>query len=262
MIAVTFTGLRERLQMLDRLEREQLPFAAVLALTNTAQDVKQALVAEMSAVFDRPTRATLNALYVQPATRDKFEARVFIKDGQSENAKGNLVGQEGVWGKGRAANTWLTPQVYGGARSQTGVEKRLSRSGALGAGQYVVPGRSLRLDAYGNVGQGQLNKILSGAGLLSGPGYDANATDSKRSRAKGNKRYFVIRKGSRPIGIAERLGYSKGSRNNIRMALAFVRAPSYQKRFDFFGVAERTARDQLPIRFELALARAIATRRR
>lgn len=262
MISINSSGLREIEQMLNKLEREQLPFAAMLALTHTAQDVKQALVAEMSAVFDRPTRATLGGLYIESATKAKLEARVFIKDGRRKNDKGNIVGQEGVWGKGRAANRWLTAQVYGGARSQTGVEKRLSRNGVLAAGQYVVPGRALRLDAYGNVGQGRLGKILSGAGQLSGPGYDANATDSKRSRDKGNKRYFVIRKGSRPIGIAERLGDGKGSRNNIRMALAFVRAPSYQKRFDFFGVAERTARDQLPIRFELALARAIATRKR
>ncbi len=30
----------ERLQQLDHLEREQLPFAAALALTSTAQEVK------------------------------------------------------------------------------------------------------------------------------------------------------------------------------------------------------------------------------
>ena len=82
MIQVTFKGLRERLQTIDRLEREQLPFAAALALTKTAEKVKAELYAEMQTAFDRPTRATLDSLFLQAATKEKMEARVFIKDGQ------------------------------------------------------------------------------------------------------------------------------------------------------------------------------------
>ncbi|MGQ7957672.1 hypothetical protein ACUTAF_08145 [Pseudomonas sp. SP16.1] len=259
---VTFSGLRERLQTLDRLEREQLPFAAALALTRTAQEVQKGIRSEMETVFDRPTRATLNSLFIQPATKEKMEARVWIKDGRQVNAKGNLVGQEGQWGKGRAASTWLTPQVYGGGRNDKGFEKMLRRKGVLGPGQYVVPGDKLPLDQHGNIGRGQLNKILSGAQLFTEEGYKANVTDSRRSTRKGNRRYFLIKKGSRPIGIAERLGYGKGSRNNIRIVLAFVGGPAYRQRLDFFGVAEKVAEDQLPIQFELALARALGTRRR
>ncbi|WP_325065248.1 hypothetical protein [Pseudomonas xionganensis] len=261
-VKVTFTGLRERLQTLDRLEREQLPFAAALALTRTAQEIQKGLRSEIETVFDRPTRATLNSLYLQPATKEKMEARVWIKDGRSTNAAGNLVGKEGQWGKGRAASTWLNPQVYGGGRGDKGFEKMLRRKGALGPGQYVVPGEKLGLDQYGNIGRGNLNKILSGAQLFTQEGYNANATDSVRSRRKGNRRYFLIRKGSRPIGVAERLGRGQGSRNNIRIVLAFVRRPTYSQRLDFFGVAEKIAKDQLPVQFELALARALGTRRR
>lgn len=261
MIQVTFKGLRERLQTLDRLEREQLPFAAALALTRTAQGVQAELQAEMQVAFDRPTRATLNSLYVQPATKAKLEAKVWVKDGRSRSSGGNIVGQDGAWGKGRAASKWLSPQIYGGQRNKKGFERRLERSGVLAPGQYVVPGDSTKLDSYGNVSRGQLNKMLSGAGLLSGAGYDANATDSDRSQAKGNRRFFLVRKGSRPIGIAERLGYGKGSQNNIRMALAFVKQPAYRKGFDFFRLSERIAEDLLPIEFEKALAQALATRR-
>lgn len=261
-LSVTFTGQRDRLQTLDRLEREQLPFAAALALTRTAQEVEKGLVTEMTNVFDRPTRATLNSLFIQPATKQRMEARVWIKDGRSTTASGNLVGREGSWGKGRAASTWLTPQVFGGARSEKGFEKMLERVGALDGGRFVVPGKDQPLDQFGNIGRGRLNKILSGARLFAEEGYDANATDSKRSTAKGNTRYFLIKKGRRPIGIAERMGRGKGSRNKIRMALVFVRQPTYSPRFDFFGVAQRIAEDQLPIQFELALAQAVATRRR
>jgi hypothetical protein len=237
---VTFTGLRERLQSLDRLEREQLPFAAALALTTTAQDVKEALVEEMRTVFDRPTRFTLNSLFVEPATKDKIKARVWMKD--------TLPG-----GGGRPASDWLAPQIYGGGRDQKASEKRLSAKGVLPDGKYIVPGKGLKLDAYGNISRGTLNKILSGLGAQ----FDRYSNSTTSRRSAGNlKRYFVMKKGNRPIGIAERTGKGK---SGMRMVIAFASRPQYGKRFDFFEVAKRVAEDRLPIRFELALARALGT---
>ena len=249
MIKVTFTGMRERLQTLDRLEREQLPFAAALSLTAAAQEVKKALVEEMRSVFDRPTRWTLNSVFIEPATKERMEARVWLKD-EKPDAGGTPDAED------------LAPQIYGGGREYKGTEKMLYRRGALGSGQYVLPGDKLQLDRHGNIGRGKLTKMLSGAGLFTQEGYDANATDSTRSRRKGNHRFFLMRKGRAPIGIAERVGWGKGSRNNIRMVLVFGRRPSYSKRFDFFGSAEAVAQDVLPIEFEKAMARALATRRR
>lgn len=228
MFEVTFTGLRERLQSLDRLEREQLPFAAALALTTTAQDVKEALVDEMRTVFDRPTRFTLNSLFVETATKDRLSARVWMKDAGA-----------GGGGGGRSAAEWLAPQIYGGGRDQKASEKRLGAKGALPGGKYIVPGKGLKLDAHGNISRSKMRKILSGV-------------DERR-------RYFIMKKGNRPIGIAERTG--KGQ-DGLRMVIAFARRPQYGKQFDFFRVAKRTAEDRLPVRFELALARALATRRR
>lgn len=243
MIEVSFKGLRERLQMLDRLEREQLPFAASLALTGTAQDVKRGLVDEMATVFDRPTRWTLNSLFVMPATKESMKARVWMKD-------------ESPGSGGKPATEWLAPQVFGGSRGQKRSEKMLTDAGLLPVGQYIMPGKGMRLDAYGNISRGTMNKILSGLGAQQDK--YANSTDSKRSI--GNlKRYFVLRKGGRPLGIAERTG--RGA-NGMRMVIAFGSRPGYSKRFDFFEVAERIANDRLPIRFELALARALATRGR
>ncbi|MGE8501676.1 MAG: hypothetical protein ACN6P1_05500 [Pseudomonas sp.] len=265
-LSVTFTGQRNRLQTLDHLEREQLPFAAALALTRTAQEVQKGLRHEMTNVFDRPTRATLGGVFIEPATREKMAARVWINDGgvsdfrRAESLRTNTPLSN--WEEDRAASRWITPNIFGGARSEKGFEKMLERVGALDGGRFVVPGKDQPLDQFGNIGRGRLNKILSGARLFAEEGYKANATDSARSTAKGNTRYFLIKKGRRPIGIAERLGRGKGSRNNIRMALVFVRQPTYSRRFDFYGVAERIAEDQLPIQFELALAQAVATRRR
>jgi hypothetical protein len=261
MIKVSFGGLRERLQTLDRLEREQLPFAAALALTSTAQVVADDLRAEMQVVFDRPTPATLNSLFIQPATKQRMEARVWIKDGGSAGPAGRSVGGTGAWGKGRAAIKWLTPEVFGGPRDDKGVERLLRRRGVLAQGQYVVPGEKLPLDQYGNVSRGTLNKILSGASLFTQEGYSANATGSKRSRAKGNaKRYFVMHDSNRkPFAIAERTGLG---RSGLRVVLAFTKRPSYSKALDWYAIAERSAEQSLPIEFEKAMAQALATMRR
>lgn len=242
-IEVKFTGLRERLQMLDRLEREQLPFAAALALTGTAQDVKQELVSEMGSVFDRPTRWTMNSLFVDRATKASMKARVWMKD-------------ESPGSGGKAATEWLAPQIFGGQRGEKRSEKMLSDSGRLPAGKYIMPGKGMKLDAYGNISRGTMNKILSGLGAQHDE--HANSTDSRRSI--GNlKRYFILKKGKQALGIAERTGKRK---EGMRMVIAFGRRPQYAKRFDFFGTAQRVAEDRLPIRFELALARALATSRR
>lgn len=260
MLKVSFSGLRERLQTLDRLEREQLPFAAALALTRTAQVVAEDLRAEMRTVFDRPTPATLDSLFIQPATKQKMEALVFIKDGRSGTAAGGVAGQAGRWGKGRAAIKWLTPEVFGGPRDDKGVEAMLRRRGVLAQGQYVVPGERMQLDQYGNIPRGKLNQILSGAGLFTEQGYNANATGSKRSRAKGNgSRYFVLHDSNRqPFAIAERTG---SGRAGLRVVMAFTKRPTYSKALDWFAIAERSAEAALPIEFEKAMAQALATRR-
>lgn len=262
MFTVKQKGMERGLSELTDLERNQLPFASALCLTRTAQIVGADIQAEMGIVFDRPTPATLNSIYIQPATKQKLEARVWIKDGRSVNGKGNVVGREGAWGKGRAASTWLTPEIYGGPRSDKGIEKMLRRKGVLKQGQYIVPGNRMELDAYGNIPKGTLNKIISGASLFTEEGYSANATGSKRSRAKGNaKRYFVMHNAKRePFAVAERTG---SGRSGLRVVLAFAgRTPRYRKTLDFFEIAERTAQRELPRQFELAMAQAMATWRR
>lgn len=271
MIRVSFTGLRERLATLSRLEREQLPFAAALALTRTAQVVAEDLRHEMQVVFDRPTPATLNSLYIQPATKQRMEARVWINDGRMSDWRAGLIkagkASPSKWGEGRTAIKWLTPEVFGGPRSHKGVEGLLRRKGALQQGQYIMPGESMKgsLDKYGNISTGLMTKMLSGAGLYTQEGYNANATDSKRSRKKGNaQRFFVMHNSKgKPIGIVERYAWGKGSRSSIRIAVAFVsKRPTYGKTLDWFAIAERSANEALPIEFEKAMAQALATRRR
>lgn len=240
MIKVEATGLQDRLAELTDLERNQLPYATALALTETAKKVKERLEGEMRTVFDRPTPYTLNSLRLFPATKQKLVARVWMKNEADKAAP---------------ATKWLTPQVYGGGRDDKRSEKLLRAKGVLPEGKYIVPGRDAKLDGFGNIGRGQLQKIIAGLGAQQDK--YANSTDSRRSI--GNlKRFFVMRRGRDAIGIGERTGRG---RDKVKLVLAFVGRPGYRKEFDFFTIANQEAEDELPIQFELALARALATRR-
>lgn len=244
MITISPGALSDVLDELTNLERDQIPFAAALALTNTAKAVEQVLVNEMRTVFDRPTPYTLNSLRVFPATKEKLVARVWMKD-------------ESV--KAEPATRWLTPEIYGGDRRTKRAERQLRERGILPDGKYVVPGAGAKLDKYGNISRGQVTKALSGIGGYTQQGYDANATSSARSSKKGNaRRYFVMFDADRrPIGIAERT--AKG-REKLSIVLAFVSKPSYRVTFDFHQVAQREA--EARIRDEAVKAVAVARRTR
>lgn len=223
--------------------RRQIPFAQAVAATRTAKIVAAAEVEAMRSSFDRPTRFTLNSLRVKPATKARPEAHVWVKDEATKN---------------RAPTQWLLPEVHGGDRSQKGLERALQRAGVLDPGKWITPADDAPLDAHGNLNRGWLQKVLSSLQAQQDP--YANSTGSRRS-ARNRRRFFVLRRGSRVLGIAERTGYGRGSRHRIRVVLAFTGKPSYPKRLDFHGVAERTVRAELPRHYEQALREAVLSAR-
>ncbi|MFI8479650.1 hypothetical protein ACIGCM_03675 [Pseudomonas sp. NPDC078700] len=249
MFKVEADGLAAQLAALTDLEKKQLPFATALTLTRTAEKVEQRLVGEMRTVFDRPTSWTLNSLRVFPATKQKLVARVWMKNEADKSSP---------------ATKWLSPEIYGGPRQDKRSEAMLRQRGILPANKYIVPGAGAQLDQFGNLKRGQITKVLSGIGGFTQQGYTANASGSRRSRAKGNaRRYFVMYDSQRqPIGIAERTGRGPNSRAKLRIIMAFVSKPSYSKAFNFFSIAEREAEAQLPVQWRLALAQALSTARR
>ncbi|HEU4603750.1 MAG TPA: hypothetical protein VFS24_17375, partial [Steroidobacteraceae bacterium] len=131
---------------LSGMARDQVPFATVLALTRTAKFAERKIKEEIPRVFDRPTPFTKNATYVQPATKQRRYAMVYIRE------------QE----KGRVAPIrYLQPQIYGGARGRKSFEKRLIESGKMPPNTYAVAATAADLDQYGNIKGGQITKILS-----------------------------------------------------------------------------------------------------
>lgn len=213
--------------------------AQAQAVNEVAKVAEQQLRQEVAGVFDRPTPFTLNAFRIQYARPSQPEAAVWVKDEKSGASKG------------LAPEDWFGPQVYGGERSLKASERMLRSMGILPPGMYVVPGKGARLDAYGNMSRGHIVQLLSGMKAFNRAGSDHNATESTRSARKGHANaFFVLRRGSQPIGIAERRGRA------VQVVLVFTREPNYAPRFDFHGVVRKVAENDALV--EAAVDKAIA----
>jgi hypothetical protein len=152
---VDIVGIAQARDMLGGLQDKRFAYNIAQALTQTAVEAKPALQREMRDVFDRPTRFTIDSVYVKPATIDNLVAEVGIKNEQA-----------GV----RPATHWLRWQVYGGLRRMKAFEKLLVSGGFMRNDQRAVPGQAAKLDAFGNISVGQIVQILSQLRLEAGGG--------------------------------------------------------------------------------------------
>jgi hypothetical protein len=226
--------------------KAQVAYAARKAVVKTAEDVRQAQINEMKAVFDRPTPYTLRGVYNKLIRTDPPTARVWLKD---DRGKG-----------GGAAADYLMPQIAGGARPQKRMEYNLAMNGHLPSGWVTVPGQGARLDAYGNMSVGQVKQILSALGSAEmTSGYSANRTVRSAKRRKNLPKFFVIQPGRGSHlhpGVYQRFGFALGSA--IKPVLMFVPAATYSPRFNFDRVANATIARVASAHFRAALVEAKA----
>ena len=99
---------------------------------------------------------------------------------------------------------------------------------------------------------GQIVQILSALGAAERvSGFMANRTKRSQRRNRNAPDYFVGRpgNGTGPRGIWQRVG------SGARPILIFVKRPTYRRRFDFYGVANRVAQAEFEPLFRRALAR-------
>lgn len=240
------TDLSPALSALIDVER-QAPYALARAMTKTGVEVKAAEVALIKGAVDKPTPFTLGAVYLQPATKTRLQARVWLKDTKS----------------GR--DNHMLPLVEGGGRPLKRFEQRLRMTGYMAADERAVPGTAAKLDAYGNMSRGQITQILSQLRTAVVQGDFSNASWSKRSIAKRSRvAYFGTRVGAArsgvagrgraeyqqhlPRGVWERRQHAWGT--SVRPVLLFVKSTSYSKSLDFFGVGERVVRERFPQHLE------------
>lgn len=229
-------------------QQKQVRFAAAVTLTKVAQVAREDQYEQMRRVFDRPTRFTLNSLFLKRATPNDLEAVVYLKDTNGPNGH------------------YLLPQIRGGSRVPKPFELALQRSGVLPNGYVAVPASGARIDAYGNMERGQIIQVLSFLQSFAEQGYAANATPEKRKRlARGSKKrqgfaYFVSgrEKGKRlPLGIWQRTHFGMGTA--IRPVLLFYRRVHYRAVYEFAQGAHRTFEREWPKTYRTELTNALLT---
>jgi hypothetical protein len=258
----TFDARELETKLIQPLEGSPLRIrnAVAAALTRTAVAAREAEKREMRDVFDRPTPFTLGSLFVRPATGERPEALMGIKD--------NVGGS-------RSAVSWLRWHIKGGLRTQTAYERRLVSAGAMRADQRAVPGKFARLDAFGNFSRGQLVQILSQLRIESSTGSsralprilpaDNEATQRakrgtiRRAYNRAGGQYFALPNGRGRLlpGIYIARQFANG-RSDPRPVMLFVNRAQYEAgRFDFFYVAGLVIRRELPRQLAGQLARSL-----
>lgn len=221
-------NIGEGREYLLQLAARDIPFAIAVSLTKTAKEVQAAEIGEMQRAFDRPTPFALRGTFVKPATVQRQEARVWLKDDPL--------------GVGTPAIKFLSPQIFGGERKHKRFEKALIAYGLMPSDMFAVPGERARIDRYGNISLGQIVQILSALGAAERvSGFTANRT-ARSAKRKGGRlvQYFAGRPGNGdgPLGIWQRVG--KGA----RPVLIFVRKPTYKPRFRWYEVADRVVSER------------------
>ncbi|NKE43395.1 hypothetical protein HB662_01300 [Roseomonas frigidaquae] len=257
-ITITRNDLPRLGRFLGGLGREQVPFAVVSSLTKAAVQVKAAQLAGMAAAFDRPTRWTMNSLYVEPATKQKPVANVHFKDFAP---------------KGVPAGRYLRPQILGGQRLLKAHERQLG----FRPGYMAVPGKWAKLDAHGNMDAGERTRFLAVLNLMrQDPSgnvlWRRNTKQMDRLRKAGlnepeKRPYFIV-----PVGRTEathpglahlppgiyRVGKEYGGAPLLIVAFVRQYPNSYTPRFDFVGIGSRTVEEVLPRLLATAAAQGFA----
>ncbi|WP_342640925.1 hypothetical protein [Rhodoligotrophos ferricapiens] len=226
---------------------KNIRFGIARGLTQTAQAAHRDLVKGARAAFDRPTKATLDAFYIRPATRELLEAEVGVKD--------ELAG----FAKGTPASKFLAPHIFGGGRRQKRSERALSIAGLMGNKGFLVPGSGMKLNQYGNIPGSTMVRILAdlrAAETTAGYQMNRTAASQKRNRNYRRERYFVPPPGSKLTpGVYRRRG------GKIAPVLIFVPDVQYHKRFDFFGIVSRSVERNASRLIQRSIRQALATMR-
>lgn len=211
----------DRAYRLVEMYPDQVEFAMAKSLTRTGKRVQTGLENLVDETFDRPTPFIQRGWRTIPATKRNPVAEVTTKDGSRP---------------GSDPARYLAPHVYGVHRSRKKHESELHKRGHAEPSQRLVPA-SISLDKYGNVRRGAVNRIAQ--------------------ELQGKGRYFVgTIKGH--TGVWQR--YGRGFRN-VRLALALVDDPDYDKTLRVYERGDAIAREFIAVDFLDAMEDAIATAR-
>lgn len=235
---------------LKDIELLQFPYAMMLTLNDAAFAVRKAWADEMPKVFDRPTPSTINAVLINKATKRTLEAQVFLR---SETSGGTPPAR------------YLEADVKGGQRRVKPFEKLLRNAGVLGSGEFAVPGKGMKLDAFGNIPKSVIVAVLSDLqaqrDLLNNSNPESRRKRSRRKTKRGGVYFYTrAKRGRLPRGIYNRIETGFGSA--VQSALYIVSSATYEPRYRVFDIAREVFDAHVRERFPHNLAFAMKSRKK
>ena len=217
------------------------------AMTLAAYDARDYLKNVTPRYVDRPTKWTLNSMFVEKAKPGNLTTRFGFKD--------TAV-------KGTPAAKYLQPMVGGGRRPEKRSESAMQARGVLRGHEYLVPAEArpnggvypLKLDQYGNVRGADMVRILSRVKGLREQGATQNVSGARRSQRKRNQSdFFVGTPGGLPRGIYARVGprpRNGGLARGFHTIFHITRQPQYAPQFPVKDILAKKFNEKFPSIFE------------
>ncbi len=238
---ITF-DLQPLIRTLDTLQQTQVPFAASVALNQTAFRVAEQLNLATTQYFQSPVPFTQKGFNYQKSTKKDLVASVFP---EARRAR------------------YLNVQISGGGRKRKLYEsffRTLSREDLL----QVVPSKTI-LDGRGNPRKGIFKEIQQGLSNASGSGFFIGTPRGRRPGGIANVP-GVYRRGSagpagkpgRPVGSRTGRGSSSVRTRTLTPIFTVQGRPKYEPLFPFYELGNQTANSVWAAEFKKALDRATA----
>lgn len=257
MITVKIEGLDELRRSLSDLHSRQVPFAAARALTKTAKSVEKRVQESMADAFSSASPYVKRATFATSATKSRLEAIIGLKDLKPSG--------------GTAPAVLLKEHFTGGLRGNKPYEKALIALGVMPGGYRAIPGRGMRLNAYGNPTRESIRRVLEV--IKTGQIYDGGV-NTVNSRSRGRQKnqadisYFLKRVGDTSwrskhlaSGIYRRVYAGRGKPSAAIPILLFIKQAAYRKVLDMERSAREVVEREFRPNFDVALSEAIRTAR-
>jgi len=233
-IDIDFKQAANELERKIKKVEQKLPYLTMRALNETAYKTRELLQEDMRHVFVNPTPWVLRSIKYWKAGYKKvngekkwnMSAGVYINE-YNRGATAKLDASAGQIQQGTKPSSSvlggseiLAPHIFGGSRKMRMSESRLFNA-------YMYPGRAAKTNQYGNIPASEWSRMRADI---------PNQYWDPYSRTKqGKQQYFMISSKGRKI-VMRRTG-----KNTVVPYFIEGRAPTYKKRWNFFGTAKKVS---------------------
>jgi hypothetical protein len=208
----------------ERVYRDQIPFATSLAINATARKAKDKMPGVLERLLDRPKPfTTRSGFFVTNSSKTNLSATVGLKDKQAE---------------------YLAPLLAGGLRKLKIVERRF-------LGRFFVPAPAMPIDNYGNVTKTNLLGVVK-------------AAESKGEWKGKRIVVFPAGNGQLPAGVYasnKRRGLQSEKRGLTLLLLFVSRAPGYRRQIRLRDEVDLVVQQTFRSEFGSAMNKAIGSRK-